>query len=137
MNHRFLFAFCSATMLILLSVCCAYAGDLVVVMGASASPVTKDQVANVYLGRSTAFRPIDLPDSSEAHQSFYKKATGRDAAQVKAVWTRLIFTGGGKPPTEVADDAAVKKAVAADSKAIGYIKKTSIDSSVKVVLELE
>ena len=114
----------------------ASAGDVVVVMGASAAPLTKDQVANVYLGKSTDLKPVDLPEASATRQDFYKKATDRDAAQVKAVWARLTFTGGGQPPKEMADAAAVKKAVAADPKTVGYIEKSDVDASVKVVLSL-
>jgi subtilisin family serine protease len=115
----------------------ANAGDVVVVMAAGASPPSKEVIANVYLGRSTELKPLDLPESSAAHQYFYKKATDRDAAQVKAVWSRITFTGQGKPPKELADAAAVKKAVAADPKAIGYILKSDLDSTVKVILSLE
>ncbi len=114
----------------------ASAGDVVVVMGASAAPLTKDQVANIYLGKNADLKPVDLPESSATRQDFYKKATDRDAAQVKAVWARLTFTGGGQPPKEMADAAAVKKAVASDPKTVGYIDKADVDSSVKVVLAL-
>ena len=115
----------------------ANAGDVVVVMGAGATPPTKDQIANVYLGRSTALKPLDLPESSPVRQFFYKKATDRDAAQVKAVWSRITFTGQGKPPKELTDAAEVKKAVAADPKAIGYILKSDVDATVKVILSLD
>jgi hypothetical protein len=47
-----------------------------------------------------------------------------------------MFTGHGQPPKVVADAAAVKKAVAADPKAVGYIDKADVDASVKVVLTL-
>ncbi|MDP9011067.1 MAG: hypothetical protein M3O41_00155 [Pseudomonadota bacterium] len=114
----------------------ADAADVVVVMGPTAAAVSKDQVANVYLGRSTDFTPLDLPESSAVRDAFYKKAADRDAAQVKAVWTRITFTGQGKPPKEMPDAAAVKKAVAADPKAIGYIDKSEADASVKIVLTL-
>lgn len=115
----------------------ANAGDVVVVMAAGATAPSKDVIANVYLGRSTELKPMDLPESNPARQYFYKKATDRDAAQVKAVWSRITFTGQGKPPKELADAAAVKKAVAADPKAIGYILKADVDSTVKVILSLE
>jgi subtilisin family serine protease len=115
----------------------ANAGDVVVVMAAGATAPSKDAIANVYLGRSTELKPLDLPESSPARQYFYKKATDRDAAQVKAVWSRITFTGQGKPPKELADAAAVKKAVAADPKAIGYILKADVDSTVKVILSLD
>jgi ABC-type phosphate transport system substrate-binding protein len=114
----------------------ADAGDIVVVMAPGAAALSKDQVGNVYLGRSTDFAPIDLPESSPVREAFYKKAADRDAAQVKAVWARITFTGQGKPPKEMPDAAAVKKAVAADPKAIGYIDKADADASVKIVLAL-
>ena len=52
------------------------------------------------------------------------------------MWSRLAFTGQGQPPKELADAEAVKKAVAADPKAVGYIDKADVDASVKVVLVL-
>ena len=109
----------------------------VVVMNASATALTADQVSNIFLGRSPEFKPVDLPESNALRATFYKKATDRDVAQVKAVWSRLVFSGKATPPTEVADAAAVKAAVKADPKAIGYIDKAAVDGSVKVVLSFE
>lgn len=109
----------------------------VVVMGASASPLTQEQVSNIFLGRSPEFKPVDLPESNALRATFYKKATDRDVAQVKAVWSRLVFSGKATPPAEVADAAAVKAAVKADPKAIGYIDKSAVDGSVKVVFSFE
>jgi hypothetical protein len=114
----------------------AMPAEVVVVMGAGASPLTKDQLADIYLGRNTTLKPLDLPESNELRDAFYKKATDRDAAQVKAVWSRIIFTGQGQPPKELPDAAAVKKAVAADPKMVGYIDKSDLDATVRVVLPL-
>jgi hypothetical protein len=114
----------------------ALAGELVVVMGTSAVPITKDQLADIYLGRSSTLKPLDLQDSNGLRDQFYKRVTDRDAAQVKALWSRIIFTGQGQPPKELPDAAAVKKAVAADPRMVGYIDKSDVDASVKVVLSL-
>ena len=114
----------------------AMAGEIVVIMAPNAAPLTKEQVTNVYLGRALDFKPVDLPESNTTRNDFYKKATDRDAAQVKAAWARLMFTGHGQPPKVLADAAAVKKAVAADPKSVGYIDKADVDSTVKVVLTL-
>jgi len=62
-----------------------YAADIVVVMAPGAAALSKDQVANLYLGRSTDLTPLDLPESSAVREAFYKLATDRGAAQVKAV----------------------------------------------------
>jgi hypothetical protein len=114
----------------------ARGGEIVVIMGSGAEPLTHDQVAGIYLGRNNTLKPLDLPESSPLRGEFYKKATARDLAQIRALWSRLTFTGQGHPPKEMTDAAAVKKAVAADPKIIGYVDKADVDASVKVVLAL-
>jgi ABC-type phosphate transport system substrate-binding protein len=128
-------SFAAAATFSLLSV--AAQADIVVVGHPSAAALTKEQVAEIYTGKSQSSAPIDLPEASTLRADFYKKSTGKDGAQIKAIWSRLIFTGKATPPREVADAAAVKKAVAADPKAIGYIDKSAVDASVKVLVTLD
>jgi hypothetical protein len=111
--------------------------DPVVVAHPSAGPLSKDQVADLFLGKSQAFTPIDQAEGSPVYADFYRKATGRDVAQVKSTWSRIVFSGKGQAPRQLPDAAAVKKAVAADPKAVGYIDKASVDGTVKVVLSLD
>jgi len=109
--------------------------EVVVVVNpkAAESSMTKEQVTQFFLGKSSAMSPLDQPESAALRAEFYKKVTDKDASQVKALWSKLVFTGKATMPKEVGDSAAVKKAVAADPKAIGYIEKSAVDSSVKVV----
>jgi hypothetical protein len=97
--------------------------------------MTPEQAANVFLGK-TPTTAADLPEGSPVRQQFYAKATGKTPAQVKAIWARLTFSGKAVPPKELASAEEVKKFIAADPAAIGYIQKSDTDSSVKVVLEL-
>lgn len=120
----------------LLAAVSAQAADLVVIINNAASAPSKEVVADVYLGKSQAFVPHDLAESAPARAEFYQKATGRDLVQVKSVWSRIVFSGKGQAPAEHPDAAAVKKAVAADPKAIGYIEKSAVDGSVKAALTL-
>ncbi len=105
--------------------------------------LTADQVANIYLGKSNALpgggtaAPVDLSEGSATRDAFYSKVTGRQAAQVKAAWSRLVFSGKGTPPKELASAAEVKKFVAGNPDAIGYIEKSAVDASVKVVLSVD
>jgi ABC-type phosphate transport system substrate-binding protein len=109
----------------------------VVVIGNLAAPVmTKDEVTQFFLGKSQAMKPLDRPSSEPIKAQFYQKLSGQDLSQVKATWSRLVFTGKASAPKELPDAAAVKKAVAADPKAIGYIDKSEVDSTVKVLLSL-
>jgi ABC-type phosphate transport system substrate-binding protein len=100
---------------------------------AAEASMTKDQVAQFFLGKSTSMTPVDQPESAPIRAEFYKKVTDKDASQVKSLWSKLVFTGKATMPKEVGDSAAVKKAVAADPKAIGYIEKSAVDGSVKVL----
>lgn len=100
---------------------------------AAESSLTKEQVAQFFLGKSTTMTPIDQPDGAPIRADFYKKVADKDAAQAKALWSKLVFTGKATMPKEVADSAAVKAAVAANPKAIGYIEKSAVDATVKVV----
>jgi ABC-type phosphate transport system substrate-binding protein len=100
---------------------------------AAESSMTKDQVAQYFLGKSSAMNPIDQPESAPVRAEFYKKVTDKDASQVKSLWSKLVFTGKATMPKEAADSAAVKKMVASDPKAIGYIEKSAVDASVKVI----
>jgi hypothetical protein len=115
----------------------ALAADIVVVGHPSAAPMSRDQVSDVFLGKNTALNPLDQSDGSPIRAEFYKKATGRDLAQVKATWARLVFSGKGQSPKELADAAAIKKAVAADPKSVAYIDKAAVDGTVKVIATLD
>jgi ABC-type phosphate transport system substrate-binding protein len=109
--------------------------EVVVVVNpkAAESSMSKDQVAQFFLGKSSAMTPVDQPESAPIRGEFYKKVTDKDASQVKSLWSKLVFTGKATMPKEVGDSAAVKKAVASDPKAIGYIEKSAVDASVKVI----
>jgi len=113
------------------------AEDIVVIVNPAAKAISKDQIADLYLGRSGGLTPIDQTAGSAIYAQFYKQATGRDVAQVKAIWSRILFTGRGLPPKQLPDSAAVKQAIAANPNAVGYIEKSAVDASVKVVLPLD
>jgi ABC-type phosphate transport system substrate-binding protein len=114
-----------------------WAEDIVVIVNPAAAPISKEQIADLYLGRSDAWIAVDQAVGSVIYVEFYKKLTGRDSAQIKAIWAQILFTSRGVPPKQLLDSAAVKKAVAANPKAVGYIEKSAIDASVKIALVLE
>jgi ABC-type phosphate transport system substrate-binding protein len=129
-------AACGAVVLTVCLAASARAEDIVVIVNPASAPISKEQIADIYLARSSAWTPIDQTAGSSIYTEFYKKATGRDVAQVKAIWSKVLFTGRGVPPKQLLDSAAVKKAVAANPKAVGYIEKSAVDGSVKVVMPL-
>ena len=116
--------------------------DVVAVVSAK-SPVTtlsKDQVVDIFLGKASRFPdgspavPIDQVEGSAARDEFYLKSAGKSPAQLKAHWSKIIFTGRGQPPKEVVNSVEVKKRLVENPNAIGYIEQNLVDGSVKVVL---
>ncbi|HSY26429.1 MAG TPA: hypothetical protein VK832_02915 [Burkholderiaceae bacterium] len=109
--------------------------ELVVVVNpkSTAGTMSQEQISQFFLGISTTLRPVDQADGSPIRAEFYKKVADKEPSQVKAIWSKLVFTGKGKPPKEYSSSADVKKAIDADPNAIGYIEKSAVDSSVKVI----
>lgn len=105
--------------------------------------MTAEQVTAIFMGKTQTLPtgqtavPADLPESSTAREVFYSKAAGKSPAQVKATWARLTFSGKATPPKELPTAVEVKKHVASNPDAIGYIDKSAVDGSVKVVLNVE
>ena len=120
----------------------AQADDLVVVVSAR-SPVESlrpDQVAAIFLGQTPRFpngavaTALDQPIGSGERDQFYLRVTGKTPALLKAHWSKMVFTGRGQPPRELAGSAAVRRAVAEDPNLIGYIEREALDPSVRPVL---
>lgn len=95
-----------------------------------------EQASQFFLGKSKMFVPLDQGEKSQIRPEFYQKLSGKDVSQVKAAWAKIIFTGKGVMPAELHSTADVKKAIAADVNAIGYIEKSAVDDSVNVILPL-
>jgi ABC-type phosphate transport system substrate-binding protein len=119
--------------------------QVMVVVGAksTANKLSKDQAAALFLGKSFQLPGAGIPvlidqsESTEARQVFYSKVAEKTPVQVKAIWSRLVFSGKGTIPKEVANSEEVKKLLNANPDAIGYIDKASLDATVKVLFAVE
>ena len=125
----------------LASAASAGAEDVVAVVSAK-SPVASlsaAQVADIFLGKASRFPdgspalPIDLQEDSPARERFYAQFTGKSPAQVKAHWSKIIFTGRGQPPVQAASGVQARKMIADNPNAIGYIDQSLVDGSVRVL----
>jgi ABC-type phosphate transport system substrate-binding protein len=116
--------------------------DVVAVVSAKSTvtSLSKSQVTDIFLGRSSRFPdgiqavPIDQAEGSMVRDEFYSKIIGKSPAQVKAFWSKIIFTGRGQPPQAVPNSIEVKKRIVENPAAIGYIEEQLVDNTVRVVL---
>ncbi len=77
--------------------------------------------------------PVNSKAATAARIEFEQKVLKKSASQIKAYWSKRVFSGKGKPPKEVDNDAAVIAFVAANAGAIGYVDAASVDASVNVL----
>jgi ABC-type phosphate transport system substrate-binding protein len=114
---------------------------VVVVNKANANAVDRALVARIYTGDAKAWPDgsgvvaIDLPEGSPVREAFISQVLSKSSANMKALWAQNVFSGKALPPKSVASDDEVKRAVSGNKNAIGYIKATSVDDTVRAVLK--
>ena len=117
----------------------AFADIVVIVNPANASEVTTDDVERLFLGKKNKFAngnkavPFYLAQGHDAREEFNNKALGKSSSQLKAYWSKLIFTGKGTPPDALGNVEDVLAKVASDPEAIAYIDAASVTDAVRVV----
>ena len=114
--------------------------EVVVVVGASnGNSLSGSDVSRIFLGKLKKFGdgssviPVNLASGSDVRTAFEKNALGKSSSQIKAYWSKQVFSGKGKPPKELGSDADVINFVSSNPGAIGYIDAGSVNDSVKVV----
>lgn len=109
--------------------------ELVIIVNPQ-NPATRmfpSQAAQFFLGGSVQFTPVEQAEGSPIRAEFCKKVLEKSPDQVEAIWSKIVFTAKGKPPKPYKSSVEVKKAVAENVNAIGYIEKSAVDDTVKVV----
>ena len=130
------------TLAMLLALAGNIAAAEVVIVVSPQNPTTtlsSSEVSNIFLGKINRFpngQPavaIDQPEDSQQRKDFYRDVSNKQPADIKAYWSRMIFTGRGQPPMVVEGDEQVKKSLAGRPDGIGYIDRAAVDNSVKVL----
>lgn len=134
------------TMAVLLLICAlsfgsiAHAELVIIVHPGGPDTITKQQVRNIYLNRSSQMPdgqravPFELPAGNSIRDKFNELITERSDAWMQSFWSRQVLTGKGQPPTEMSSASGMKSVVSSTLGAIGYLDSTLVDDSVKVAL---
>lgn len=116
----------------------ALAETAIVVNPANQDAISLEVAERIFTGKTKTFpsgstaTPFNQPEASPLREAFETHVLKKNASQMKAYWSKLIFTGKGNPPAEL-DAAVVKAKVASDASAIGYIDASEVDASVREV----
>ncbi|MCG8610831.1 MAG: phosphate ABC transporter substrate-binding protein [Pseudomonadales bacterium] len=96
-------------------------------------------ISRIFLAKMKTFPdgteivPVDLPLTSATRQLINSNLINKTESQIRAYWSKLVFTGKGLPPKELESQEAVKQMIASNANVIGYIDAALVDDTVKVV----
>lgn len=102
-----------------------------------------DIAEQLYLGRRSALadgRPVQLLDlpAGPARDRFYQRLTGKNPAQIRAYWSRLVFTGRALPPREASGIDEARRILLETPGTIGYLPATrASDPALRILLRLD
>jgi hypothetical protein len=111
----------------------------VIVHPSNSNAIDSATISRIFLGKEKSFAdgaqavPINQTESSAITEEFNTDVLNKSSSQLKAYWSKLVFTGKGSPPKDVTDDAEAIKLIAANPNMIAYIDASKVDGSVKVV----
>lgn len=120
--------------------------DIAVIVN-PANPVatlSEDDVRRIFMGRMRLFpdsnesvEALDQEEESAAFGDFYQAIARLTPAKLKRQRASYLFSGKGRLPTTLKDDAAVLEYVASHPGAIGYVTQEKLDTRVKTVMVMK
>lgn len=118
----------------------AWAGEVALIVHPD-NPVTsisRAEAKNIFLGKKASWEDdktirLFLQSGTSVHDDFLRKVMKKSPQQYLIFWKKKLFLGTGIPPMELQGDTEMKRFVAAEKKAIGYIDAASADDSVKIL----
>jgi len=123
--------------------CYCYADYAVIVHPSNNADMSKQDIARLFLGKIKKFSngqqaiPVNNSAGTPVRSAFESNIAGKTESQMKAYWSTLVFTGKGEMPKEVNSDSEVMDLVRKNPSVIGYVDKSSVDDTVKVILTFE
>lgn len=119
----------------------AYAELAVIVHPLRETELSREQLAQIYMKRRRFWSdgapifPLNREAQSEERRVFTDAVFGAQATRLDAYWDRNYFQGI-LPPATLASDEAIRRFVASDRNALGYVHVDAVNASVRVVLRL-
>ncbi|MCK0511766.1 hypothetical protein [Aromatoleum buckelii] len=117
--------------------------QILIVTGARGAigELSRQQAEQLYLGRTRSLpdgTPVTLADlpAGSVRDRFYEQLTGKNPSQIRAYWSRMVFTGRALPPQQVGNVRELGALLMANPNVIGYLPAADADSRMKVLLEL-
>lgn len=80
-----------------------------------------------------AIHVVVMPNRHSTHERFTKELLGVYPHQLQLSWDRLVFSGTGQAPDQVATSQEMRERIATTPGAVGYIERGYVDERVQVL----
>ena len=101
--------------------------------------LSREEVGDLFLGKQKSVQNVQLTpvDSSddELREAFYQSVTDMSALRVKAYWSRIVFSGQGRPPKEVSMEEITADLLKKPDLLV-YLPKNKVTAHMKVVYSI-
>lgn len=117
----------------------AFSGVAVIVHPTNSAELSETEISRIFLGKMKSFPgggqaiPINQTEGASTRGDFEGKVLNKSASQIKAYWSKLVFTGKGTPPREAGSNADIVNLVKDNPNIIGYIDEAAVTGDVKVI----
>lgn len=117
--------------------------DIALVTGRQSSiqGLGREEATQLYLGHRATLANgqaavlIDLPPGP-VRDAFYLDLTGKNPAQIRAYWSRQVFTGRALPPRQASGMEEILRWLAEGRASLAYLPMEALDPRVRVLLTL-
>ncbi len=105
--------------------------------------LSKKQVIDIFMGRfdflenGQKIKPVDYDNGYPFREQFYRSLVNKSERQIAAYWSRLLFSGRAKPPTQVASVEVSIDELSNDTSMITYVPVNLVSEEMNIVLVLE
>ncbi|MCV2883116.1 phosphate ABC transporter substrate-binding protein [Aestuariibacter sp. AA17] len=101
--------------------------------------LSNDVIERIFLGKQKTLPsghtivPITMEEALEDQQTFNSTVLNKSSSQLKAYWSKLIFTGKGTPPKAVSTKDEMLELISTNPNMIGYVVGAVENHNVNVV----
>ncbi|MEW5008584.1 MAG: hypothetical protein AB1Y36_04805 [Cycloclasticus sp.] len=114
----------------------ALAEITIIVHPSNGNTMTPKEISRLFLGKSKSFPNGDtaapLVLNNDTAKEFNTKLLGKSASQLKAYWSKLVFTGKATPPQRVSEEQMFEL-IKTNPNMIGYTDSSTINAGVKAI----
>lgn len=117
----------------------AFSGVAVIVHPSNNAALSDSEISRIFLGKMKSFPgggqalPVNQNEGAGPRSNFETTVLKKSSSQIKAYWSKLVFTGKGTPPKNVGSDGDVVGLVKSNPNIIGYVDESAVTGDVKVI----